>query len=1082
MPLRKRQRISDVRRLSDPGKDAAARLDLLELAIQGSSLGLWQWWLADDRIELDDQSLNILELRRADFAGRVNREFMNLIHPADRDQVVSAVRAALASLSVFKYEYRIICPGQSVRWISVRGRAYLDPNTNLPDRMIGTVSDITESKAISHAAVGGRAELEAVFHSVDDGVFVFDAAGNLSQVNAKACQILAFQTPDDILKDVTGFAKIFSVTDPEGRELPLEDWPVSRVLRGESFSGLVLHTRRLDLGQKWILTYSGHPVRSADGTPQQAVVVIKDISHQREIEQSLVKSQAQMETITNALPLLISYINREYIYERVNQTYSVWFERPVDQIVGHSVPEVIGEAAFAIAKPYIDTAMAGTPSGYERALPYKNGVVRHVHAIFTPDYDDHGQVKGCFAAIMDVSKEGRIREELKKNKEQLELALTAGRFGTFSWNILTDESHWSSECYNLFGFESERPKVGFEFFRSLIHPDDRQSLDAKLKEVVNTDEVLKAEFRVKSIDGNYRWLLEYGRVFRDADGKPCYILGTVQDITEQKASEERLLRLHQESESARIESGRLVGELEQKTALLETILEQMPMAVVIGEAPSGKLILSNPHMNKVWRHEFIPADSIEDYRSYIGFHPDGRPFEGKDWPLARAIATGEIVVNEDVDVLRGDNTRGYIRLSAAPVRDKRGTIIAGVVLCEDVTDQKRNAEELQKAKELAERSNQLKSAFLANMSHEIRTPLVAILGFAELMKDFGLEETQRAKYLEVIHRNGKQLTAIIDDILDLSKIEAGEMKFETLPMCPRRFISEAMGLLSIRASEKGIQLQSIVDDSVPEYVVTDPLRLKQIVLNIVGNAIKFTNSGGVRLDCKYQPTDSDAGRLIFEIQDSGIGISSEQRSRLFKAFSQADESVTRKYGGSGLGLALSKKLATALGGDVRLINSQVGKGSTFLVEVKVKVEHAAHDAGDIAQQSKALSEVSNLDGLNILLVEDASDIQQLVASILKAKGAAVEVADHGQQGMQRALSGNFDVVLMDVQMPVMDGLTATQKLRAMGYSTPIIALTAHAMLDMQRSCLDSGFTDVLVKPISIADMIEKIREYSTDRL
>ncbi len=370
---------------------------------------------------------------------------------------------------------------------------------------------------------------------------------------------------------------------------------------------------------------------------------------------------------------------------------------------------------------------------------------------------------------------------------------------------------------------------------------------------------------------------------------------------------------------------RHVQELESKSALLETILQQMPMAVVFAEAPSGRLFFANKQLHKVWRHGFIPSDDVDGYREYIGFHKDGRRYEGKDWPLARAIQKGETVINEDSDVLLGDGTRGTLRISAAPVRNPAGEIIAGVVISEDVTDRIRIQKDLQQAKEQAERANHLKSAFLANMSHEIRTPLGAMLGFAELLRDPNLSEGDRAKYTEVLTRNGEQLSSIINDILDLSKVEAGYLILEVSKFDPVAIARDAASLFEMQANKKALSLEVWSEE--PQLTLTsDEVRVRQILMNLVGNAIKFTETGSIQIRVSAAPAHSG---VRFDVIDTGIGVSRDTVETIFDMFVQGDGSTTRKFGGTGLGLALSRRLARELGGDVTVTSSELGIGSTF---------------------------------------------------------------------------------------------------------------------------------------------------------
>lgn len=390
----------------------------------------------------------------------------------------------------------------------------------------------------------------------------------------------------------------------------------------------------------------------------------------------------------------------------------------------------------------------------------------------------------------------------------------------------------------------------------------------------------------------------------------------------------------------------------------------------------------------------------------------------------------------------------------------------------DITDRVLARQALEEARLTAERANLAKSQFLANMSHEIRTPLGAIMGFSQLIKENGLGKIEREEFASVIERNSLQLLRIVDDILDLSKVEAGMMLIETIEFSLPETLTDFASLMGFKAREKGIRFFTKAETTLPSKVHCDPTRLRQILMNVVGNAIKFTDRGQVEMRVRYAEPF-----LEFDVVDTGRGVSSEQLANLFQPFSQADTSTTRKYGGTGLGLVLTKSLSEALGGSFILKHSELGKGSVFSVRVKAP---AAPDSkmfsglGFETEPARTVANFGQLSGIKILLVEDSPDNQALISIYLSRAGARVEIASHGEQGYQMAKSGDYDIVLMDVQMPIMDGIAAVKKLRADGYVQPIVALTAHAMKEERIRCLQAGFTDFLSKPMKRDELIELI--------
>lgn len=446
---------------------------------------------------------------------------------------------------------------------------------------------------------------------------------------------------------------------------------------------------------------------------------------------------------------------------------------------------------------------------------------------------------------------------------------------------------------------------------------------------------------------------------------------------------------------------------------------------------------------------------------------------------------------------RADDTRWHMRKDGSffwaqgvttALFDEKGDLSSFAKVLRDFTEYKRAEEALKKserdaleARKSAEAANRSKSIFLANISHEIRNPLSAIMGFSELMLQPDLPEEERLDYIDTIIRNGNALSTLIDDVLDLSKIEAGEIKLERLSVSLNKLVSDVMSSLHVKAKEKNLQLRfEAPAPDVPQIIETDPTRLRQILLNIVGNAIKFTPQGGtVSVRATFEEASSDSpSRLSFFIKDSGKGMSVSEQTAIFKPFSQGDPSTTRRFGGTGLGLVLSRKLARALGGDVVLLESEEGRGSTFKVAIDPGKFHRSHDklVSYHDQRAHAGDSDRGIRG-KILLAEDTYDNQVLLKKILEKNGLAVEIVGNGAEAVDKAENGAFDVVLMDVQMPILDGNDAIETLRSRGYKGPIIALTAHAMTEEREKSLKAGANDHLTKPINQKKLLYVLSQY-----
>jgi CheY-like chemotaxis protein len=358
------------------------------------------------------------------------------------------------------------------------------------------------------------------------------------------------------------------------------------------------------------------------------------------------------------------------------------------------------------------------------------------------------------------------------------------------------------------------------------------------------------------------------------------------------------------------------------------------------------------------------------------------------------------------------------------------------------------------------------------MSHEMRTPLNAILGFSELLANPDLTQKQREEYQSIVKRTGATLTAIINDILDIAKIEAQQIQVTQSQFQLLQLISDVKSLLAVRCFEKGIQLYVIRKGEIADVIKSDPSRLRQILINLIGNAIKFTNEGSVTVT--YEVVGD---QLVFTVKDTGAGIPEEHRIRLFKPFSQGDDSVRKKYGGTGLGLMISQRMANLLGGDVFLSESMVNKGSTFVAKIAYQPVTDRAQVDPYEPLSEGQLPLEKFRGKRILVVEDTIDNQTLVRLFLAKTEAIVDFVGNGKDGVTHALKNAYDVILMDMQMPVMDGYSATEELRRSGSKTPIIAMTGYAMKKDKEKCFQAGCTDYIAKPFDRQTLLFCIAKY-----
>ena len=492
---------------------------------------------------------------------------------------------------------------------------------------------------------------------------------------------------------------------------------------------------------------------------------------------------------------------------------------------------------------------------------------------------------------------------------------------------------------------------------------------------------------------------------------------------------------------------------------------------------------ANAHYRAQWGLE--PQDMLGKTVSEV-FGPAAGPWLED---LKSALAGRRLHYERD---FQGPNGVDHFLVDLVPDLAPDGRVSGFYLTAMNITDRK-NSEQR------AEAASRAKSEFVANMSHEIRTPMNAVLGVAYLLENTPLTQAQK-EYVGMIRSSGQMLLGVLNDVLDFSKIEAGRMELAPQPFLLREVLDSLSNVMSLPANARGISLAIDADDEVPPVLVGDAMRLQQILLNLVGNAVKFTERGGVSVRVMLEQAAAEQGlRLRFTVRDSGIGMDLEQQSRLFSAFNQADASTMRRFGGTGLGLAICRRLTELMGGAIS-VRSTPGAGSEFVVTLPfgvadddVPVEHPALQTaaaqGWLMSETPALQDAppepepalpARLQGLRLLLVED-HPLNQLVArGMLEHAGASVEVAENGQLAVDRLRerAADYDIVLMDVQMPVMDGFEATRHIRhTLGLKLPVLAMTAGVMQSEQDQCIGAGMDDFIAKPVDVEQMLDTISRH-----
>ncbi len=526
--------------------------------------------------------------------------------------------------------------------------------------------------------------------------------------------------------------------------------------------------------------------------------------------------------------------------------------------------------------------------------------------------------------------------------------------------------------------------------------------------------------------------------------------------------------------------GRMLKALNPSQAVpgrVRSALDTLAEALLVVDRKSN-VVLANKAFQEITAQssEQILGKKASIFDWHLGdVHPDECTNDAEtdeNFPWLRALKNKETLRGEPLWLKNHRNTWHKFLVNCSPIIT--GKTANGVLISlDDITELEEKEKELRFARDAAEEANHAKTSFLSNMSHEIRTPMTAILGFTEVLKrGTGRADAQWQKHLNTISNSGQHLLELINDVLDLSKVESGALEIESIECKPYMVAHDVVQVLNVRAEEKSISLDIITPEPLPETITSDSSRLRQIITNLVGNAIKFTESGGVKIILRTEQQDGNT-MLAIDVVDSGIGMNEKQLGTIFKPFVQADSSITRRFGGTGLGLTISKKLAGALGGDIT-VSSEMNVGTTFTAKVQTGSQEGVEFLSPEQLQERLLeSEDSNeavqwtFPPSKILVIDDAAENRELITLVLTDLGIESETAENGAIGVQMAYDNEYDIIMSDIQMPVMDGYEAAQTLRKNGIKQPIIALTANAMKGYEERILSSGFSHYMTKPIDL---------------
>lgn len=765
----------------------------------------------------------------------------------------------------------------------------------------------------------------------------------------------------------------------------------------------------------------------------------------RAVMQSLLLRQAAHRTLHSSSERMFRELSESCpvgIFHTDVQGRCIYTNPQWQQVFGLSLAESLGdgwahlihpEDRAAVLSMWAEVAATGSPFDHAFRLLRRDGSVVHVRARGQPIALPDGSTGGYVGSVVDIGQWVEVRRQLQASNEFLARAEQIAGVGAWRLDLVTRELEWTSQTRRIYDLPPDYVPRGDEHLRYFA-PEAQAEIRRTAQACRNSGEAWDLQLPMSTATGRQVWVRSIGQIERK-DGKPVALVGALQDITETQrartALEQSQERLHRALEG----SGLALWDLDVPG---ETVFLSEQWSVILGGPPQPTQCTAQELL------ELVPMEDLVRIQEALEPVLDGRSAQYAVEHRVRRLDGSLVWVHSEGRV--ADRTS-----SGMPLRM--------VGTNRDITQGKTAEHDLRVARDAADAANRAKSQFLATMSHEIRTPLNGIIGMTKLLLDEMLPPDVR-QHADLIDRSAHSLLALVNDILDVSKIEAGQMEIEAVPFDLHELLEDLATLYRLRATEKSLLFRVHVDPAVPRYVQADPMRIRQVLVNLLGNALKFTRAGWIGLDVKGTP-DADGCELEFTIADTGIGIPEEVQPQLFTRFMQADSSTSRQFGGTGLGLAIVRQLVDLMGGAVR-VTSSPEQGSRFTVTLPVMPAQAP-PAASVWQELPASAA-----GVRVLVAEDNTTNQVVAFGMLRKLGYEnVSLANDGVEACQQALSQDFDLILMDCQMPEMDGYEATRRLRAGGCTAAIVAMTANAIKGDRERCIEAGMNDYVTKPIDL---------------
>lgn len=906
--------------------------------------------------------------------------------------------------------------------------------------LVHDVSDLYDSR-LQLAAVlrENEALLKAIhLHAL---VTITDGAGRMEDVNHNFCRTAGYSR-EELL------GQTHRIINSGVQPASFWDGMWRTIASGGTWHGEICNRAR-DGGLIWIDSFIS-PYMGQDGQIERYIAISTDITVAKQLELKLRSSEGLLAHASK----LTGVGGWELDMRTQALTWSAQ-TRKIHRVSDHYVPQLDTALDFYPigARETVENVVARcieTTEGWDVEVPLvtAEGAAIWVRTVGEAEREN-GKVVKLVGAIQDITERKLAAAQLQETNARFALACDAAGIGVWEFDVAKNSLSWDDRMYRIYGVLTAAQIEPYSLWADSLHPQDKQRSEHEIAMALAGENEFDTEFRIIRPDGEVRHIKAAAQTEHDVSGAATRMTGVNFDITERKRADLQLL---------------------ETTSLLRTVLDSATEVSIVATDPELRITVFNAGAQRLLG--YTPEEVVGHKR--LPFMHDPADLKGSN----QALVGGEVLDTvQELTYICKDGSPVSVSLVVSAMHSEAGELLGYLGVAHDVTRQKQYERSLKDATQKAEQANQAKSQFLANMSHEIRTPMNAVMGLSYLLERTRLDNEQAA-LLGKMQLASKSLLAVINDVLDLSKIEAGELLVEKKTFQMRELLQELASVLSDSAAVKQIAFTLHVDPDVPQKVIGDATRLRQILTNLVSNAIKFTDHGSVALMVTVAPGSLLGTRLCFSVKDTGIGLDPEQLKRLFTPFMQADASITRRFGGTGLGLSIVKRLTQLLGGEV-LVSSTPCIGSEFRVLLDFLI--TAPQTHKIVTGLPTPNHELVLHGVHALVVDD-SEINRIVAQrILELEGARITLACDGQEAVDYLRNEHHavDVVLMDIQMPVLDGLQATQRIRheLQRKDLPIIALTAGALSSERERAFAAEMNDFITKPFDARQLVQCLQRH-----